>query len=82
MMSDEGTPIADLSFEKALEELEQVVTRLERNDVPLDESISLFARGAALRDHCEEKLKAAEARVAEITRGADGSVQARPVDIP
>ena len=59
-----------------------MVTRLERNDVPLEESLTLFARGAALRDHCEEKLKAAEARVTEITQGLDGAVRTRPVDIP
>ena len=78
----EETPIAALSFEQALAELESVVTRLERNDVPLVESLTLFARGAALRDHCEEKLKAAEARVTEITQGLDGAVRTRPVDIP
>ncbi len=81
-MAEEGAPIAALSFEQALAELESVVTRLERNDVPLEESITLFARGAALRDHCEEKLKAAEARVTEITQGLDGAVRTRPVDIP
>ncbi len=80
-MAEDGTPIAGLSFESALAELEQVVTRLERTDVPLEESLSLFARGAALRDHCEEKLKAAEARVAEITQGLDGTVRSRPVEI-
>jgi exodeoxyribonuclease VII small subunit len=50
--------------------------------VPLDESIALYERGAALRAHCEKKLEAAEARVSEITRGADGTVGTRPVDIP
>ena len=46
-MAEEGAPIAALSFEQALTELESVVTRLERNDVPLEESLTLFARGAA-----------------------------------
>lgn len=81
-MADGETEIATMSFEQALAELEQVVTRLERSDVPLEESLTLFARGAALRDHCEEKLKAAEARVTEITQGLDGAVRARPVEIP
>lgn len=81
-MADGETEIATMSFEQALAELEQVVTRLERSDVPLEESLTLFARGAALRDRCEEKLKAAEARVTEITQGLDGAVRARPVEIP
>ena len=81
-MAEEEMPIATMSFEAALAELEAVVTRLERSDVPLEESLSLFARGAALRDHCEEKLKAAEARVTEITQGLDGAVRTRPVEIP
>jgi exodeoxyribonuclease VII small subunit len=76
-----GRPVAGLSFEEALAELERVVGRLETGDVPLEESIALYARGAELRTHCEEKLKAAEERVAEITQGPDG-VRARPVEYP
>lgn len=77
-----GTAIAALSFEAALEELEQVVRQLESGEVPLEASIALYARGAELRRHCEDKLRAAEARVEEITRGPNGAVGARPVDIP
>ena len=64
--------MAEMSFEAALAELEQVVARLEGGQVPLEESIALYARGAELRAHCEERLKAAEARVAEIAQGPDG----------
>jgi exodeoxyribonuclease VII small subunit len=81
-MADGPQPVADLSFEAALAELESVVARLEKGEVPLDESIAIYARGAELRRHCEEKLKAAEARLAEITQGPDGTVAARPVEIP
>jgi exodeoxyribonuclease VII small subunit len=81
-MAEDGLrPVAGLSFEDALAELERVVARLESGEVPLEESIALYARGAELRAHCEDKLKAAEAKVAEITQGPDG-VRARPVDIP
>ncbi len=71
-----------MSFEDALRELEQVVARLESAEATLEESITLFARGSELRAHCEARLKAAEARVAEITQGADGTIGSRPVEYP
>jgi exodeoxyribonuclease VII small subunit len=66
------TIAADMSFEKALAELEQIVAKLERGDVPLEESITLYERGEALKVHCERVLKAAEMRVEKIRLGADG----------
>ncbi len=66
------TSIEEMSFEAAMAELEQVVTKLERGEVALEESISLYERGAALKAHCEAKLKAAEEKVAAITLSADG----------
>ena len=81
-MDDGGRTVAELSFEEALRELEEVVSQLESGNVALEESIALYARGAELRAHCDAKLKAAEARVAEITQGPDGTVGTRPVDIP
>ncbi len=81
-MAEAGaTPVAEMSFEAALAELEQVVARLEAGTVALEESITLYARGAELRAWCEERLKAAEARVAEIAQAPDGTVRARPVEI-
>ena len=74
-------PVAELSFEAALAELERVVAQLESGNVALDASLALYERGAGLRRHCEDLLKAAEARVAEITQGPDGSVATRPVDL-
>ncbi len=64
--------VADMTFEEAMAELEKVVGQLERGDVPLDQSIALYERGAALKAHCEAKLKAAEEKVAQITLGDDG----------
>ena len=61
-----------MNFEIAMSELEQVVTQLERGDVALDASISLYERGAALKAHCEAKLKSAEEKVALITLNGDG----------
>ena len=65
-------PVAEMSFEQAMAELEQVVTQLERGEVPLEESIALYQRGSELRKHCETKLKAAEEKVAAITLDANG----------
>ncbi len=67
------TPVTELSFEQAMAELEDVVGRLERGDVALDESIALYERGAALKKRCEAKLKEAEEKVAAITLDAEGN---------
>ncbi|MDP7150339.1 MAG: exodeoxyribonuclease VII small subunit [Paracoccaceae bacterium] len=67
------TPLAEMSFEDAMRELEIVVSKLERGDVALEDSITLYQRGADLKKHCEEKLKAAEEKVAQITLGEDGT---------
>ena len=64
--------IVQMSFETAMAELEQVVTQLERGDVALDASITLYELGAALKAHCEAKLKSAEEKVAAITLNGDG----------
>ncbi|MCP4381123.1 MAG: exodeoxyribonuclease VII small subunit [Hyphomicrobiales bacterium] len=66
------TPVAELSFEKALEELESIVQRLEQGKVNLEESIAIYERGEVLRSHCEKLLKEAEDRVEKIRLGGDG----------
>ena len=63
--------IAELSFEAAMTELERVVAALEKGDVPLEESIKLYERGAALKAQCAAKLKAAEEKV-ELIRASEG----------
>ena len=74
------TPITELSFEAAMAALEQVVGALERGDVPLEQSIALYERGAALRAHCAGKLKEAEAKV-DLIRAAEGrAVGTTPVE--
>jgi len=69
-MSDK--PVEEMSFEEAMSALEAVVGQLERGDVPLDQSITLYERGAALKKRCEAKLKEAEEKVAAITLGEGG----------
>jgi exodeoxyribonuclease VII small subunit len=69
----EPKPVEEMSFEEAMRELEQVVGQLERGDVPLEESIKLYERGAALKKRCEDRLKAAEEKVEAITADAEGN---------
>lgn len=64
--------IEAMTFEEAMAALENLVVRLERGDVPLDESIALYEQGAKLKKRCETKLKEAEAKVAAITLDSDG----------
>jgi exodeoxyribonuclease VII small subunit len=74
--------LASLPFEKALAELEDIVRRLERGDVPLEESIAIYERGEILKKHCEALLKKAEARIEKITVGADGQATGTtPLDV-
>lgn len=73
--------ISQMSFEEALKALEAVVRDLESGNVELEKSIALYERGAALKAHCEKKLKDAEEKVAKITLGADGQPSgAEPVE--
>ncbi|ETX14968.1 exodeoxyribonuclease VII small subunit [Roseivivax halodurans JCM 10272] len=71
-MSETAKPVEEMTFEEAMAELERVVGQLERGDVPLEDSILLYERGAALKKRCEAKLKEAEEKVAAITLDADG----------
>lgn len=64
--------IKRLSFEQAIDELESIVKRLEEGKVPLEESITLYERGEALKRRCAELLQQAEARVERITTDAQG----------
>ena len=81
-MSKKETPVAEMSFEAAMAELEAVVTQLDRGEVPLDQSIALYERGAALKAHCEAKLKEAEEKVEQLVLGADGApTGVQPVDL-
>lgn len=80
-MDNPGPDISQLSFEDALRALEDIVRKLESGDVPLDDSISLYERGEALRKHCQARLDAAQARIERIVQAPDGApVGTRPFD--
>lgn len=70
-MSDKK--VSEMSFEEAMSALEAVVGKLESGDVPLEQSIQFYERGAELKKRCEEKLKEAEEKVAAITLDGDGN---------
>ena len=74
--------IAQLSFERAIEELESIVRRLEDGKVPLEESVAIYERGEALKHRCEDLLRQAEARVQKITLDASGNPSGtEPLDV-
>lgn len=73
--------IAALSFEQALAELESIVGKLESGQTPLEESLAIYERGAALKAHCEAKLAEARLRVEKIVVGAGGAAaEAQPAE--
>ncbi len=76
-----AAPIEVMSFEAALRELEDIVSRLEQGEVDLEDSISLYERGQALKAHCETKLKAAESRLEKVVQGARVAITTEPVDL-
>jgi len=72
---DAAPPVEALSFEQALDELDDLVRRMESGDLPLDDSIAAYRRGAQLAQHCQSRLAAAEQEIAKL----DGDVL-KPVD--
>ncbi len=77
---DVPAEIAGLSFEQALEQLEEIVKKLESGQGKLDEAIESYERGAALKRHCEAKLKEAQLKVEKIVMTSDGSPRLEPAD--
>jgi exodeoxyribonuclease VII small subunit len=61
------------SFEELQRELEDIVRRLERGDVPVDDAIELFRRGEELYRACVERLERAELRVEELQRATEAA---------
>ena len=82
MPDNNHTDIITLPFERAIEELESIIKRLEEGKVPLAESVEIYERGEALKQRCEELLKAAEMRVEKITTDAGGKPKGTaPLDV-
>jgi exodeoxyribonuclease VII small subunit len=82
MAQNTNSDIGKLPFERAIEELESIVKRLEEGKVPLEESVAIYERGEALKARCEDLLRQAEARVEKITLGSDGKpTGTEPLDV-
>ncbi len=56
----------NMTYEKAIERLEEIVSLLENNEIPLEDSISLFQEGITLSKYCDDKLKNIQEKVAQI----------------
>lgn len=78
---DDIDDIAAMSFEQAMAELEAIVARLESGEEKLDDAIGAYERGAALKRHCEARLREAQDKVERIRLDADGGVTAEAVEI-
>ena len=82
MAESNNTDVKKMPFERAIDELESIVKRLEEGKVPLEESVAIYERGEVLKARCEELLRQAEARVEKITLGADGKPKgSEPLDV-
>ena len=80
-MTDART-ISELPFEQAMKQLEEIVARLEKGDISLEDSIAAYERGELLKKRCEDLLKQAEARIEKIRLGADGKpAGTTPLDV-
>ena len=77
---DEKKTENKMSFEQGLERLEQIVSLLERGEVPLDESLALYEEGAGLIRRCNAALDQAEKRVSILLQGEDGTVREQNFD--
>ena len=81
-MADNNTDVNKMPFERAIEELETIVKRLEEGKVPLEESVAIYERGEVLKRRCEDLLRQAEARVEKITLDTTGKpTGSQPLDV-
>jgi len=76
----EPQAIEKLSFENALVELEGIVRSLETGEATLENSIDAYERGIKLKNHCESKLREAQAKIEKISISQDGTISTQPLD--
>jgi exodeoxyribonuclease VII small subunit len=71
--------VSQLSFEAALQRLEEIVRTLEKGEAPLDKSIELYQEGDRLKRHCDARLKDAQARIEQIAFGMPKASASAPM---
>jgi exodeoxyribonuclease VII small subunit len=72
-MADQQEDVAELTFEAALKRLEEIVRKLESGEAALDDAILLYEEGDRLKQQCEARLAAAQAKIEQIQFGAGGA---------
>jgi exodeoxyribonuclease VII small subunit len=83
MVDTRNADVKRMPFERAIEELESIIKRLEEGKVALEESVSIYERGESLKGRCEELLRQAESRVEKITLDSAGRPKGtEPLDVP
>ncbi len=70
----------NMSFEQSIARLSEIVTKLEKGEAPLAESLELFEEGTSLINVCTRMLDEAEQKVVKLRKGADGSPEELPLD--
>jgi exodeoxyribonuclease VII small subunit len=70
--------MTDLKFEDCLARLEQIVSKLEAGNLPLEESLTIFEEGVGLARSCSRYLEEAEKRIEVLARDDSGGVSTRP----
>ncbi len=81
MPSKAGKKPEDVSFEDAVEKLESIVEEMESDELPLEKLLVRYEEGAKLVKACEEKLRAAELKVAQLEESLEGDLKARPLSV-
>jgi exodeoxyribonuclease VII small subunit len=72
MADEQAQDVAALTFEAALKRLEEIVRKLESGEASLDDAIELYSEGDRLKQQCEARLQAAQAKIEQIQFGRDG----------
>ena len=80
-MGEQAKKIEEMPFEEALSELEQTVSSLESGEAKLEDSITAYERGVALKKRCEDLLSEAQTKIEKISIDKDGNLKVEPTTL-